>query len=175
MLKCWVEIWPTTIPVCDIPTFNIAPKPPEEFEVRVVIFDTVDVICMDAEGTSDVFARCFFDTSEQVRETDTHFRCSDGKASFNYRLLFNTSYPRKDHTFTIQLYDRDFFKSNDLIGDYQMNLKLPFEDASLAKRPMNISKSYYNEYLKKHGWKDLEFKDDLCFMVPVSARDEKTG
>ena len=56
---------------------------------------------MDAEGTSDVFIRAFFDSKEQTKETDTHFRCSDGKASFNYRLLFNIKHPRKDCNFTI--------------------------------------------------------------------------
>jgi hypothetical protein len=68
--------------------YDIRPKPHEEFEVRVVIFDTLDVIAMDAEGTSDVYARAFFDSKEEVHETDTHFRCQDGKASFNYRLIY---------------------------------------------------------------------------------------
>lgn len=58
-----------------MPVFDIKPKPPEEFEVRLVIFDTVDVICMDVEGTSDVYGRAFFDSKEEVHETDTHYRC----------------------------------------------------------------------------------------------------
>ena len=44
-------------------------------EIRVVIWDTVDVVMMDAEGTSDVYCRSFFDSKEEVHETDTHFRC----------------------------------------------------------------------------------------------------
>jgi len=42
--------------------FNIAPRPAEEFEVRLVIFDTEDIKMMDAEGTSDAFIRAFFDS-----------------------------------------------------------------------------------------------------------------
>jgi len=58
------------------------------------VFDTVDIIAMDVEGTSDVFVRAFFD-SKKDKETDTHFRCMDGKASFNYRILFDYVYPPK--------------------------------------------------------------------------------
>ncbi len=101
VIKMWAEIWPTSIPMQDIPLWDITPKAPEIMEVRLVIWDTVDVICMDAEGTSDVYIRAFFDTNEQVRQTDTHFRCQNGKASFNYRLLFDVEYPRKDYTLTI--------------------------------------------------------------------------
>jgi len=55
---------------------------------------------MDAEGTSDVFTKVFIENKEQ-RETDTHFRCSNGSASFNYRVLFNVKTPRKDNMLTV--------------------------------------------------------------------------
>lgn len=118
----WVHIIPTSIPLNTVPHYDITPKPAEEFEVRVCIFNTLDVKCADVEGTSDVYARVFFDSSD-AKETDTHYRCTNGKASFNYRLLFNVKHPRKDHTLTLQLYDRDFFKSNDIIGDAIINLR----------------------------------------------------
>ena len=104
---------------------------------------------MDIEGTSDTFIRAFFDSKEQTKETDTHFRCSDGKASFNYRLLFDIKHPRKDYNLTLQAYDRDFFKSNDIIGEARINLSLAMEDAALAKRPVSVNKKYYDTYLSK--------------------------
>jgi hypothetical protein len=52
------------------------------------------------EGMSDVFFRCFFDTKD-AKETDTHFRCSDGKASFNYRLLYTHKAPNDNYMFTV--------------------------------------------------------------------------
>lgn len=55
---------------------------------------------MDAEGTSDVFIRSFFD-SKKALETDTHFRCQTGTASFNYRLKFNEVVPKEDYNMTI--------------------------------------------------------------------------
>lgn len=70
---------------------------------------------MDAEGTTDGFIRSFFE-SEDKKDTDTHFRNQDGKCSWNYRLLFPFNYPSKNYKLTVQAYDLDLFKSNDLIG-----------------------------------------------------------
>jgi hypothetical protein len=69
--------------------WNIEERPPEEFEVRVCVYDTREIKMMDDEGTSDVYIRCFFDSRKDALETDTHYRCQTGAASFNYRLLFN--------------------------------------------------------------------------------------
>ncbi len=85
----------------DIKVWDITPKPLEEYEVRVCIFNTKDVPSMDIEGVSDVYCRAFFDSKEDAKETDTHYRCGTGAASFNYRLLFKVMHPRKDNNFTI--------------------------------------------------------------------------
>lgn len=123
---------------------------------------------MDFEGTSDVYCRAFFDSKQDAKETDTHYRCQNGKASFNYRLLFDVAHPRKDYALSIQLYDRDFFKSNDIIGDCTLDLKACFEDASLSGRPLGLNKTYYNAYLKDKGL-NLEFKDETSFWIPVKS------
>lgn len=64
VVKMWVEIHPTAIPQSEIPIWDIKPKPAEQFEVRLCVFDTRDIKCMDAEGTSDVYFRAFFDSRE---------------------------------------------------------------------------------------------------------------
>lgn len=103
---------------------------------------------MDVEGTSDVFIRAFFDSNSAL-ETDTHYRCQSGNASFNYRLLFREKYPRNNYRLTIQAYDRDFFKANDLIGSGYIDLRQAFEDIRLTKRPLQLSEKYYREYMLK--------------------------
>ena len=100
VVKCWVEIIPTSLDSRNFPIFDIAPKPVEDFECRVVIWDTLDLEMMDAEGTSDAFFRVYFDSTKD-KETDTHFRCSNGKASFNYRMRFETTFPQKEYKLTI--------------------------------------------------------------------------
>ena len=72
----WVEINDARCEPEDEPTvYDISSKPPEEFEMRICIFDTEDIKMMDAEGTSDVYVRAFFDSRKDALETDTHYRC----------------------------------------------------------------------------------------------------
>ena len=99
--------------------------------MRLVVFDTQDTPAMDIEGTSDVFIKAHIDDNDNG-ETDTHFRCSDGSASFNYRILFDLKAPRQNTTLTIQTWDRDLFASNDFIGEIQLPLKHMFEDCILS-------------------------------------------
>lgn len=76
----------------------------------------------DVEGTSDAYVKCFFDKEAgkpEERSTDTHWRCQNGKASFNWRMLFPVFVdPHNDaaNTLTIQAWDKDVISSDDLIG-----------------------------------------------------------
>lgn len=76
MVKLWVEITPTTMKEEHYTVWDITPAPPEEFEVRVCVFNCVDIPMMDDEGTSDVFFKGWFDATKDkdTQETDTHYR-----------------------------------------------------------------------------------------------------
>lgn len=75
-LKLWVEINPVNVAPEDVArVWDIKERPPEEFEVRVCVFDTKEIKMMDDEGTSDVYIRVFFDSRKDALETDTHYRC----------------------------------------------------------------------------------------------------
>lgn len=167
VVKCWIEIIPTSQQGEAI-QYDIMKRPAVPVEVRICIFDTLKIKMMDDDGCSDVFIRTFFDSKEAVKETDTHFRCQDGKASFNYRLIFDITHPRKknDYSLNVQAYDRDFFKSNDIIGEVKVDLKQAIEDVILTKRPIGLNKAYYNKVLKQLD-KNLvmDFKDDSSFWV----------
>jgi len=173
-LKMWIEINPSKVePENEAKLWDISQKPPHTYMMRVCIFGTEDIKMMDDEGTSDVFFRCFFDSKKDALETDTHYRCQTGKASFNYRLNYKIEFPRKDYRFTIQSYDRDFFKSNDIIGSNIIDLKGAFEDCDLTKRPLRIDKAYYEKYMKKDGEKGFKFeKDGDSFWVPMMGKDD---
>lgn len=89
VIKCWFEINLAKVePGSEAILYDINPKPPKEFELRLCIFDSVDLKMMDVEGTSDAYVRAFFDSKKDAQETDTHFRCQNGKASWNWRQLF---------------------------------------------------------------------------------------
>jgi hypothetical protein len=54
----------------------------------------------DFEGCSDVYVRSFFD-NDKDQLTDTHWRCSTGVASFNYRLILKVKSTDKTFNLTI--------------------------------------------------------------------------
>ena len=144
------------------------------------MWDTKEVEMMDIEGTSDVFIKTSLGSAS--KETDTHYRCKDGAASFNYRVLYNFMAPAlKDHeyTLTVQAWDRDFFASNDLIGEAQIDLKAIFDDViETGGRSFQITKKYYEQYLKDvmgKGQPLLDFEDEDSFWLPLKGKDENTG
>ena len=173
----WAEIIPVSVDMRLIETFDISPKPMDKYEIRVAVFDTKELKMMDDEGTTDGFIKCFFD-SKNAKETDTHYRNQNGACSFNYRLLFNLEHPAKSkehYKLKVQAYDRDFFKSNDLIGEQSLDLQPVIRDSEIAVRPMCVTKDYYEDYLKPEaGWPDIEFHEDKqSFWVKMLSKNEK--
>jgi hypothetical protein len=77
----------------------------------------------------------------------------------------------------LQAWDRDFFTSNDLIGEVRLDLRPLFEDAIETGRTFQVTKKYYNEYLSQEMPRDvvLEFEDDDTFWVPIKQMDAETG
>ena len=76
VVKCWLEINSVNVDPAHQPKiYDIRPQPPQEFEVRICIFNCDKIEIMDWEGTTDAYCRGFFDSKEDVQETDTHYRC----------------------------------------------------------------------------------------------------
>jgi hypothetical protein len=84
----WVEIVEHGTKASTDPALDITPEPPVEFEGRFIVWKTEDIEMMDWEGTSDVFCRMFLNDPNDDYNTDTHWRCQTGKASFNWRIKF---------------------------------------------------------------------------------------
>ena len=88
--------------------------------MRVSVYETKNVPMEDIEGTSDVFVKAWINQNDK-KETDTHWRCTTGEASFNYRLIFDFKSPtytkseKNSYKLMLQIFDRDVFKSNDFI------------------------------------------------------------
>mmetsp|Transcript_108930 Transcript_108930/g.150668 ORF Transcript_108930/g.150668 Transcript_108930/m.150668 type:complete len:99 (+) Transcript_108930:4116-4412(+) len=80
--------------------WDVTAEPELDYELRLSVFDTKDVPAVDAEGCSDVYIKAYIDDKEK-KETDTHYRCSNGKASFNYRLVYNVRAPRKNYLLVV--------------------------------------------------------------------------
>jgi len=76
----WMEIIPADRKDF-VKEWEITEKPLEYYEVRICLLNCKDVK-QDSQGMSDIYFRGFFDSAEDEQETDTHFRCSDGKPDF---------------------------------------------------------------------------------------------
>ena len=89
------------------------------------MYNATDIPCMDFEGVSDVFVKCYVDDKDK-RTTDTHFRCT-GEGSWNYRFLFDLEAPRSDYQLVLQAWDFDLFKKNDYICEWTLDLEPIFK------------------------------------------------
>jgi len=49
--------------------------------------------------------------------TDTHFRSTNGKGSFNWRLVFKTVLPQEKQRISFKIWDKDLLSSSDYISE----------------------------------------------------------
>lgn len=131
-------MWLNLIPVENIEkTFKwfIEPKPKQEFEIRVVVWNCKNVPLRDKEGTSDIYVVGRF--GNQSQETDTHIRSTDGYGSFNWRMVWRVKLPNKDNTISFQIWDKDFMTDDDFIAeatvDFNKQAEIAYENDAIAK------------------------------------------
>ncbi|CAN0166928.1 unnamed protein product [Ascophyllum nodosum] len=109
------------------PPVKLEPPTPTKFEVRVVCWRSEDVVaCDDFTGLRDLYCKLWMETdSTKKRETDTHWRCRNGKGSWNYRIKFDVELPLKspEHgRLVFQMWDRDVLSPNNIIAETSINL-----------------------------------------------------
>ena len=152
-LKLWCDVL-TMEEAKKNPPVNIRPPPPEPFELRVVIWDASEMFSMDGSGLNDLQFTATLaghdpvegQMVEDTQETDTHWRATDGKGSFAWRLVFKLNLPMKPRAkLTIKAWDRDplEFKS-DLIGRAEIDLNSTMRDGQAT------SLGLFDEGLRKY-------------------------
>lgn len=62
--------------------------------------------------------------------------------------------------------------SNDLIGEFVLDIGPLFEDAYLTKRQSNLTKGYWDDYMKQ---KLLDEGDDNAKLIKWDGKDEVEG
>jgi len=67
----------------------------------------------------------------------------NGRASFNYRMLFDVSTPRDDCTLVLQAWDRDLFKSNDFLAEWTIDLKKLLDLVRDSQKQIGITKNFF--------------------------------
>lgn len=75
----------------------------------------------------------------------------------------------------MQIYDKDFFTSNELIGQYELDLHQLIEDCSLVNAPLVLNKTYYDDVLLKKNPKlklNFDKEDDRKVWLPMQTKKD---
>ncbi|KAJ1449086.1 hypothetical protein M885DRAFT_622839 [Pelagophyceae sp. CCMP2097] len=99
---------------------ELLPAQKKHFEIRVICWASREV----PFSMGDYYAQFWVGDSKK-QKTDVHWRCRNGRASWNWRLKFPIELPLASPELgrlNMQLWDQDIIKWNDVIGDAQLDL-----------------------------------------------------
>ncbi|XP_059683156.1 fer-1-like protein 4 [Gavia stellata] len=147
-LHMWIDMFPNDVPAP--PPVNIKPRLPVSYELRVIIWNTDDVILDDVnpitgEPSSDIYVKSWIKgLDHDKQETDVHFNSLTGEGNFNWRFIFRfnylptekeITYKKKDSLFSVeesefrepavlvlQVWDYDRISANDFLGSIELKL-----------------------------------------------------
>lgn len=162
----WVELF-DKVDNPMVKKWNISPPPDIEFEMRLIVWSTRDIPMMDVEETSDVYVAAFVDPAKK-QTTDTHFRCVNGEASFNWRILETIKYnPKSTQThLTLQVYDKDIFSPDDFICSASCNLKMFLSQMYDIDMPFKLTKKLFKTMdISEEAKKTFEFEEEEKFWL----------
>ncbi|XP_071428720.1 fer-1-like protein 4 isoform X1 [Pithys albifrons albifrons] len=147
-LHMWIDMFPNDVPAP--PPVNIKPRLPVSYELRVIIWNTDNVILDDVnpvtgEPSSDIYVKSWIKgLDHEKQETDVHFNSLTGEGNFNWRFIFRfnylptekeITYKKKDSVFSVeesefrepavlvlQVWDYDRISANDFLGSIELKL-----------------------------------------------------
>ena len=161
--------------------WNISPQPESKLQCRLIVYETEGMENMDIEDTSDVYVTGFVNPKEK-HSTDIHYRCQNGVASFNWRLLIPIQTPEDSYNLTIDVYDNDILVKDDFICGCRLNLSYIVNDVNTIDLPIKLTKEYYNSLpQEKKVLSNIEFvgKDEdeegAKFWVQLEKNGKKGG
>ncbi|XP_071746024.1 otoferlin isoform X2 [Lepeophtheirus salmonis] len=159
-LEIWVDMFPMDMPLPGLPV-DISPRKPSSYELRVIIWNTDEVVLEDdaffsGDKMSDIYVKGWLKGPDDAQQTDVHYRSLTGEGNFNWRFLFPFEYlaaeekvviSKKESMFswdettskvparlTLQVWDADHFSKDDFLGAITMDLNRFPRGAKTAKK-----------------------------------------
>ncbi|GCC36688.1 hypothetical protein chiPu_0015185 [Chiloscyllium punctatum] len=159
-IEMFVDMFPKDMPAPGAP-IDISPRKPKKYELRVIVWNTDEVILEDddyftGEKSSDIFVRGWLKgQQEDKQDTDVHYHSLTGEGNFNWRFIFPFDYlmaeekiviSKKESMFswdeteykiparlTLQVWDADHFSADDFLGAIELDLNRFTRGAKTAK------------------------------------------
>ncbi|XP_047040376.1 otoferlin-like [Helicoverpa zea] len=147
-LEMWVDMFPMDMPLPG-PPMDISARKPKSYEMRVIIWNTDDVVLEDdafftGEKMSDIYVKGWVKGPDDCQCTDIHYRSLTGEGNFNWRFIYPFDYleaeeriviSRKESLFSwdeteckiparleLQVWDADHFSADDFLGAITLDL-----------------------------------------------------
>jgi hypothetical protein len=184
VVECWVDIL-SPAEATAFPPDDVSLPPKQVFEVRVVVWKSRDVPAQDTFGgqnMTDLFIKCWPEGCKE-QETDTHWRSKKGKASFNWRMIFDielghNSRAMKFPYFHLQSWDRDVIKWNDMIAEgtidlgfyyrkaFRKNMAIKLYETPKGRAARGLMQQQDKKKGKSHQSKQVKVKDTDADLPP---------
>ncbi|XP_059501966.1 fer-1-like protein 6 isoform X2 [Stegostoma tigrinum] len=160
-IQMWVDMFPMDMPPPGS-AVDISPRKPKRYELRIIIWNTEDVILEDenfitGQKSSDIYIKGWLKGKEDdKKETDVHYNSLTGEGNFNWRFIFPFNYipaekqmviSKRESIFSLdktehkvpailvlQVWDFERLSSDDFLGSVELDLNGFPRGAKSAKK-----------------------------------------